>query len=210
MKTILFYDTETTGLPDFKAPSEAPHQPHIVQIAALLVDADTRNTIASMDVISRPDGWTIPDDVAAVHGITTEHAAAVGIPEKLAVEMFMAMWAGPGRTRIAHNEQFDARIVRIALKRHMPDLFHSPSGQHISCEWKGGRAECTARMATPICQIPPTAKMVRAGFNKFKTANLGEAYRHFMGRELENAHSAIADVMACRDIYFAMKDLEAA
>lgn len=205
MKTILFYDTETTGLPDFKAPSEAPHQPHIVQLAALLVDADTRNTIASMDVISRPDGWTIPGDVAAVHGITTEHAAAVGIPEKLAVEMFMALWAGPGRTRIAHNEQFDARILRIALKR-----FLDRAGEvlPISDEWKSAPAECTARMATPICQIPPTAKMVRAGFNKFKTANLGEAYRHFMGRELENAHSAMADVMACRDIYFAMKDLQ--
>ena len=38
MNLALFYDTETTGLPDFKAPSEAQHQPHIVQLAALLVD----------------------------------------------------------------------------------------------------------------------------------------------------------------------------
>lgn len=195
MNLALFYDTETTGLPDFKAPSESAHQPHIVQLAALLVDMDTRETLQSMDVITRPDGWTIPDEVAAVHGITTEHAKAVGIPERLAIEMFMELWSG--RNRVAHNQQFDARILRIALMRHQ--------STEVAEIWKGAAAECTAIMATPICRIPPTAKMVNAGFNKFKTPNLGEAYRHFTGNELQNAHSAIADVMACRDVYFAIK-----
>ena len=207
MRPILFYYTETQGLPDFKAPSEAPHQPHIVQLAALLVDPESRETIASMDVIVRPDGWTIPDETAAVHGITTERAEAVGITEKLAVEMLIELWRGPGYTRIAHNEQFDARIVRIALKR-----FIDTPGEVLpmSDEWKDGRAECTARMATPICAIPPTARMLRAGFNKFKTPNLGEAYRHFTGRELKNAHSAMADVLACRDVFFAIQDMRKA
>lgn len=195
MNLKLFFDTETTGLPDFKAPSESAHQPHIVQLAALLVDMDTRETIQSMDVIIRPDGWTIPNEVAAVHGITTEHAIDVGIPESLAISMFMELWAG--RTRVAHNQQFDARIVRIALMRFQ--------GEDSADVWKSGPAECTATMATPICQLPPTAKMVRAGFNKFKTPNLGEAYRHFTGNELVNAHSAMADVLACRDVYFAIK-----
>lgn len=195
MNLKLFYDTETTGLPDFKAPSESAHQPHIVQLAALLVDMDTRETIQSMDVICRPDGWTIPDEVAAVHGITTEHAAEVGIPEHLAVSMFMELWVG--RARVAHNEQFDARIVRIALMR-----FHSEDAADI---WKSGPTECTARLATPICALPPTEKMKAVGRFHHKTPNLGEAYRHFTGKELENAHSAIADVMACRDVFFAIK-----
>lgn len=195
MNLKLFFDTETTGLPDFKAPSESAHQPHIVQLAALLVDMDTRETIQSMDVICRPDGWTIPDEVAAVHGITTEHAAEVGIPEHLAVSMFMELWAG--RARVAHNEQFDARIVRIALMR-----FHSEEAADI---WKSGPTECTARLATPICALPPTEKMKAVGRFHHKTPNLGEAYRHFTGKELENAHSAMADVMACRDVFFAIK-----
>lgn len=84
MKPLFFYDTETTGLPDFKAPSEAPQQPHIIQLAAILVNPETRKTISSMDVIIRPNGWTIPDDIAKIHGITTEHAMDVGIPESLA------------------------------------------------------------------------------------------------------------------------------
>lgn len=202
MNLALFYDSETTGLPDFKAPSEAPHQPHIVQLAACLVDLDTRNTIASMDVITYPDGWTIPDEVAAIHGITTEHASLVGVPEKMAIEMFLQLWAGPGRVRIAHNEQFDARILRIGMKRFIdkPD-----DALPTSDIWKAGESNCTARLATPICQIQPTAKMEKAGFNKFKTANLREAYLHFTGKELENAHSAMADVQGCMAVYFAIK-----
>ena len=203
MNLALFYDTETTGLPDFKAPSEAAHQPHIVQLAALLVDLDTRQTIQSMDVIVRPHGWTIPDEVAAVHGITTEHAADVGIPERLAVEMFMDLWNN--RNRVAHNEQFDARILRIALMRHQGNIFHSPSGKSVPDIWKEGRAECTARMATPICALPPTDKMKAVGRFHHKTPNLGEAYRHFTGNDIQNAHSAMADVLACRDVYFAIK-----
>lgn len=207
MNLALIYDTETTGLPDFKAPSEAAHQPHIVQLAACLVDLDTRKEISSMDVIIRPNGWTIPDEVAAIHGITTAHAEAVGIEEKTALDMFMALWAGPGRTRIAHNEQFDARILRIALKR----FFDTPDEVlPISDTWKEGRAECTAKLATPICQIPPTEKMVKAGLNKFKTANLREAYRHFMGCDFENAHSAMADVRACMTVFFKILDQKAA
>ena len=195
MNLALFYDTETTGLPDFKAPSEAAHQPHIVQLAALLVDLDTRHTIQSMDVIVRPDGWTIPDEVAAVHGITTEHAADVGIPERMAVEIFMELWAG--RNRVAHNQQFDARILRIALIRHLDN--------EAADIWKAGTFECTAIMATPICALPPTDKMKAVGRFHHKTPNLGEAYRHFTGNDLQNAHSAMADVLACRDVYFAIK-----
>ncbi|MEJ5127665.1 hypothetical protein WH367_16610 [Comamonas sp. MYb21] len=56
MNLILAYDSETQGLPKWDLSSDHPDQPHIVQLGALLVDLDTRATIASMDVIIRPDG----------------------------------------------------------------------------------------------------------------------------------------------------------
>lgn len=80
--------------------------------------------------------------------------------------------------------------------------FHSEDAADI---WKSGSTECTARLATPICALPPTEKMKAVGRFHHKTPNLGEAYRHFTGKELVNAHSAMADVLACRDVYFAIK-----
>jgi DNA polymerase-3 subunit epsilon len=44
----LAFDTETTGIPDWKMPSESEYQPHLVQLAAILVDADTREKAAYM------------------------------------------------------------------------------------------------------------------------------------------------------------------
>lgn len=201
MRLARFFDTETSGLPLFNDPSDDPRQPHIVQIGAQLVDLDTRKPISSLDVIVRPDRWTIPAEVSAVHGITTEYATLVGVEESMAVGMLMELWER-SEVRIAHNEPFDCRILRIGLKR-----FESAAKAD---EWKAAPAECTARMATPICRIPPTEKMRRAGFTKFKTANLGEAYRHFTGKQLEGAHRAMVDVEACLAVYFAIKDLERA
>lgn len=194
MNIALAFDTETTGLPLFKEPSEHPGQPHIVQLAAVLVDLDSRRELASMDVIVKPEGWTIPAEVSAIHGITQEQALEVGIPESTALEMLLALWAQ--RTRIAHNESFDARIVRIACMRHAPSFADS---------WKAGKAECTQLLSTPILNLPPTAKMKAAGFNKPKSANLGEAFEFFTGRKLENAHSAMADTRACLEVFHAVK-----
>ncbi len=193
----LFYDTETTGLPLFKEPSEHPGQPHLVQLAALLVDLEMRSEIASMDVIVRPDGWIIPDEVSAIHGITTEHAHQVGVSEENALGLFMEL-AGRG-LRVAHNETFDARIMRIALMRYC--------GEKAADEWKERPAACTANLSLKRCALPPTDRMKACGRFGHKTPKLSEAYRHFFGRDFENAHSAIADVKACRDVYFAIQDL---
>lgn len=210
MNTAVFFDTETTGLPDFKSPSEAEHQPHIVQLAAALVDLSGRQIKESMDVIIRPDGWTIPAEVSAIHGITHEMAMDVGIPEKDAVEQFLALMRDieadamcpPFRQRIAHNEQFDARIIRIALMRYF--------GEDVANAFKAAPASCTMRAATPIVKAPPTEKMLRAGRSHHKAPNLGECVRHFFDRDLEGAHNAMVDVQACIDVYFALQDQQAA
>lgn len=71
----------------------------------------------------------------------------------------------------------------------------------------GRPAQCTAKLSTPILKLPPTDKMKAVGRLHHKTANLGEAYKYFTGRELENAHTAMADVLACMEVYFAIKAL---
>ena len=70
MSEILVFDTETTGIPDWKTPSDDEFQPHMVQLGAIRVDEDTKQVKQTLDVVIRPDGWMIPAATIEVHGIT--------------------------------------------------------------------------------------------------------------------------------------------
>ncbi len=71
----LFFDTETTGVPaNYRAPaSDSNNWPRLVQIGWLLTD-ETAMQIESAEYLIKPDGFTIPQDAAKIHGITTELA----------------------------------------------------------------------------------------------------------------------------------------
>lgn len=191
MKQVIFYDTETTGLPDWKSPSGSDSQPHIVQLGAILCDLDSREVIEELDVIIKPDGWEIPEETIEVHGITNERALNEGIPEQETIERFLKL-RGQAH-RVAHNRTFDQRIIRIALKR-----FFTEEDQEIWAEKEDH--ECTMLMAKPIMQLPPK------GHYGYKNPKLEQAYEHFTGKELQNAHTAMADARACMEIYFAILD----
>jgi len=180
-KLIFIFDTETTGLPVWKEPSDSESQPHLVQLGAVLANADTQQIIASIDVIIKPDGWTIPDEVAAIHGITTEKALAVGIPEKLALEMFLAMRGEADR--VAYNKTFDQRIIRIAAKRYLDEVAQD--------KWAIKEDHHCAMRMDQSCVGGKQRKLI-------------EAYKHHTGKDLENAHSAMADTLACMEVYFSV------
>lgn len=189
-----FYDSETDGLPQWNDPSNDPRQPHIVEIAAIL-----RNREGSIrkpfHAIVRPDGYVIPEEMTKIHGISQERALAEGRPAAEVYREFMALWE-EAAFRVAHSEGFDARMVRIELKRHMTEL---------ADRWKAGPARCTAELSTPYCKLPPTEKMIAAGRgHQFKKPKLEEALRILCGEELKDAHSALADVEACSKIYLAL------
>lgn len=199
MTNLNVFDTETTGFPLFKEPSDDPLQPHLVDIAALLYD-EQGNQVDSFEAIIRPDGWTIPDEAAAIHGITNEMAMDLGIPEAEALEGFLAIHERAG-LRIAHNLPFDDRILRIALVRY--------HGLEEADRFRAGTGYCTCSNSTRIVQCPPTAKMIAAGRGKqFKQPNLAEAYRFFTGEELTGAHRAKADAEGCARVYFALQALQ--
>lgn len=185
---ILFFDTETTGLPDWKSPSDAEHQPHLVQLAAILADADTREEISSFDLIVSPDGWVIPEEVTAIHGIDIYYALRVGLPEPLVLDAFMSLWRNIETVRVAHNKTFDQRIIRIAAKRY--------SREYIQDQWadKDSHA-CTMRMYQKL-------------FGG-KNVKLIDAYMQATGKVLENAHSALADTRACMAVYWWLLDQQA-
>jgi DNA polymerase-3 subunit epsilon len=202
---VLCYDTETQGLPKWHEPSEHPDQPHIVQFCGLIFDGDTGDEIELVDLIVRPDGWTIPDEVAAIHGITTERALAEGVPENDVTARFVAMQAGADIIT-AYNISFDERIMRIALLRF--------GIAKLACDALGlamkAKSRCAMRQATPLCKLPPTDKMMATGRKTFKQPTLAEAVKIILGEDLEDAHDAAVDVLATKRLWMAMNGRAAA
>lgn len=193
----LVYDTETTGLPDYKQPSEAPHQPHIVELAALLHD-DAGTLVDTFHAIIRPDGWTIPDDVAAIHGITIERAMDEGIPEAEALFLFLNLHTKCD-LRVAHNESFDQRILRIAIKRFYGRT--QEDRDNYAETFKSQPSCCTMKMAH--------ARSKETGAGLKWPLTLKEAHQHFLGEAFDGAHGALADAQACARVYFALNPIPA-
>lgn len=191
----LFFDTETTGFPKYNLPYNHPEQAKIVELAALLTD-DTGKELSSMSVIINHD-IVINDEVAKLHGITTELAEKVGVKPRIAFDMFFDLLE-KAESFVAHNVQFDEFLVKCGATVLEADLTYAA---HIT-KFDMRKRFCTMKMSQPICQLPPTEKMAMAGINGWKVPKLQEAYKHFHGVEFDNAHNALADVTACKDVFF--------
>jgi len=188
LAVILFFDTETTGFPKDDLPNRHASQPHCVQLAAILTD-DRGREEASLNLMIRPEGWEIPDDVASLHGVTQERAERCGVREIVATAALYDLM-GRAELVVAHNVRFDLKILGIMYAR---------SGR----EWRlPARTFCTLEAAAPIVNLPPTPRMVAAGIDGPKKPKLSECIDHFYGEELEGAHDALVDVRACMRIYF--------
>ena len=184
----LFFDTETTGLPrNWQAPvSDLSNWPRMVELAWRLCEEDG-TCVESRSVVVRPDGFTIPAEASAVHGITTERALAEGVElEPLLVDFARAVDAS--RVLVAHNVRFDEKIVGAELLRTgVPSQFESRARY------------CTMTTSTELCAIPS-----RYGF---KWPKLPELHQRLFGTIPEGAHAAGADVEACARCFFEMMRL---
>ena len=100
----LFFDTETTELPtNWKAPvQDINNWPKMVQIAWLLYDRNG-DRIDEKDFITKPEGFSIPDDAVRVHGISTEEAMNKEWELDFVLKLF-AEQIETASTLVAHNK----------------------------------------------------------------------------------------------------------
>ena len=189
---ILFFDTETTGLPDFNKRARDPAQPHMVQMAAILTD-DLGGHLEEHNVLIKPDGWTIPKEASDIHGITQDKASAIGLPGKLVASLLLEM-IRKANLLVAHNIQFDKFLARCAMRRF--DLLQDAD----DLWWKSLPQFCTMKSTTNLCKLP--------GNYGYKWPKLAEAYRHIFAKELDGAHDAMVDILACKEIYFWLRSKE--
>jgi DNA polymerase-3 subunit epsilon len=179
---ILALDTETTGKADFNSGYRAEHQPRIVQLAAILLD-DKLEEVMSLNCVVRPEGWDIPEEASAIHGITTEFADKVGVSIKTVLS-FLGQMKRSAEIYVAHNIDFDRLIVLSEFYRAFGDGAEIPEG----------RCFCTMKAMVGHCKLP-------GNYGDYKWPKLTEAYRHAFGSEFEGAHDALADVRACVRVF---------
>ena len=158
----------------------------------LLTDANGVER-ASLKTLIKPDGWTIPAGASRVHGISTNDCAAFGIPIKHAAATFNRMLDN-ATVLVAHNIKFDLFLLDVECRRLGKTDFADDKSQF-----------CTMEESAPIVDLPPTERMVAAGFDKPKPPKLEECIEFFFGEKLEGAHDVMADVQACARVFFELR-----
>src|SRR6266487_7010996 len=111
---VLLFDCETTGRADFKSPVSAPHQPRLVQLAALLVEGDRE--LACLNSIIEPEDFLIPKEASDVHGITDEIAASCGVSIAPVLEFF-AQLIDRSDLIVGHNVSFDIFCAQVEFSK---------------------------------------------------------------------------------------------
>ena len=190
---IMVLDTETTGVPNFKLPSDAPGQPHICEFAAVLYeDMGYPYALREINTLIKPDGWTIPGEATEIHGITTEDCEQRGMPSKPILERTIRMM-GDADVIAGYNLAFDLKMFRGACRRADLDYDYD--------EMQAKKYDVMQK-CTPLCKLPPSAKMRAAGFKSYKTPTLGEAASMLLQKPIEDVHRAFADVSMTAQLYW--------
>lgn len=192
---ILFFDTETTGMWQFKNRTLNPKQPNLVQLGALLTDDDGKEIAAFSALVFPESTWTMDPGAQAVHGISMNDMEQYGICLPNVINVFEDMYTAAEKV-VAHNIKFDTRVMRKAY--HEMDI---PEEDHPFQEDDPREQICTMLTATPVCGI----QKARGGQ---KWPKLEEAMQFFFNEDMNGtAHNAMADTRACARVYFKLKEL---
>jgi DNA polymerase-3 subunit epsilon len=181
------FDCETTGLPDYDAPIDAPRQPYLVELAAELVrltpdpnDCELLDVFA--DIVTLPPGVDVPDEAAKIHGISTQDCLFDGLDARVVLLKWQNL-VQRADLIVAHNLAFDAFIVRTSYARQKMTV---PA-------WINERQRvCTMLAATRVMKKP----FATGGGQRF--VSLAESFEFFCGEPLVRGHEAIVDVRATR------------
>lgn len=180
---ILFFDTETTGLPkNYRAPVEdIENWPRMVQIAWAMCD-ENGDHYQRFDTLIQPVDFDIPEDVSTIHGITNDRAMLEGMPVKDALTMFSIALAKSDLI-VGHNISFDRKIVGAEMIRAgFEDSLH------------GKPRICTMMKSTRHCNLP--------GKYGPKWPKLEELYKVLFDKEKEGLHDAAVDIQATVECFF--------
>lgn len=190
MKKILFFDTETTGLPlNFKLSRRiVSNWPRLVQLSWIVTDEKGIH-LKTADHIIRPVGFTIPRDASAIHGITTQMALQKGEDLNAVIAEFMDDFRTVDLT-VGHNIEFDKNVLGAEIIRmHLYDILDSKP------------SVCTMKSSTDYCALPNKKR------DGYKYPNLQELHKKLFGKPFEDAHNSASDIAATERCFWRLLEL---
>ena len=120
--SVIFYDTETTGL--------SPASCRIIELAAVRISmVDGLETVSGMmdSFVRLPAGTHIPPEIVRLTGITDGILESEGIDEKSAASEFLSLMEGK-TVMLAHNANFDLGFLYAMFNRT-----HGGAGTEMLC-----------------------------------------------------------------------------
>ncbi len=186
MRKILFFDTETTGLPNnYNAPITAVQNwPRMVQLAFLVHNEDG-SLESKHNYIIKPEGYMIPADASRIHRITTQQALNDG-QDLGQVLSLLHQAIGESSILIGHNVEFDKAIVGAEFIRKKIETKALLST----------RSFCTMKDKNVVnfCKIP--------GKYGFKWPTLEELHFKLFKEQIKEAHDASIDIESTAKCFF--------
>lgn len=190
---ILFFDTETTGVPlNYKAPvTDLNNWPRLVQLGYIGYETDGIEVFKSFENehIIAPEGFIISEAVSKIHGVTQEKALTEGHSIGVVLGSFRN-WIDWADVIVGHNLNFDLNVTGAEYLR---------LGQ--SNPFDGKKIFDTMLSSTNLCKFPGTR------FGSYKWPKLQELYQFLFHEPLAQTHTALDDIQNTAKCYFEMKRL---
>jgi len=186
MRTV-FFDTETTGKPKrYNALiTDLDNWPRLVQLAYLI--HEDGKEIYQRNVIIRPNGFEIPVDATAIHGISQAEALEVGVDLIPELDEFLNHISNSDII-VGHNISFDMNIIGSEVIRAGRKLPARP-------------CVCTMKSSTDFCKLPGTR------FGQYKWPKLQELHKKLFNEEFSGAHDAFSDINATARCFYELTRL---
>lgn len=183
---LLFFDTETTGLPKNwnGKMTDLDNWPRVIQLAWIITDNHGIEVNRGKYLI-KPDGWTVPTDKFWIdNGFNTAHSYKEGVAMEDVLDLFITDLNLCGHL-VSHNMSFDYNVLGSEMIRYRKAAAVKT------------KKLCTKELGTDVCMLP-------GNYGNYKWPKLVELHQFLFGCGFDGAHDALADVIACKDCFFEM------
>jgi len=206
------FDVETTGLlPSKIRGQEIPIEsyPYIIQLSCVVYDIFEKRIVKTFDsYVKIPENIEISEKITELTGITRELCNEKGRNIIEVLDRFYELYM-LGQVIIAHNIEFDEKMILIELERNRSKVLEKipycfTLFNKIYEKFNGVERYCTMKNGTALCNILVPSKY-EGGVPTKKWPRLNELHEKLFNEVPEGLHNSLVDVHACLRCYLKMR-----